>query len=74
MPPAHFRWRRQDKTLRMAAGPERILPEWWFDHPEWRSGPRDYWRAETAEGDRLWLFYAHGGELPGGWFCHGRFA
>ncbi len=74
MPPARFRWRRQDKALRMAAGPERILPEWWFDHPEWRSGPRDYWRAETTDGDKLWLFYAHGGAMSGGWFCHGRFA
>ena len=74
MPPARFRWRRQEMEVRMAAGPERILPEWWFDHPEWRSGPRDYWRAETTGGDKLWLFYAHGAEMSGGWFCHGRFA
>jgi protein ImuB len=42
-------------TLR-ATGPERITPEWWFDDPAWRSGLRDYWRIETQEGPRLWLF------------------
>jgi protein ImuB len=73
-PPAAFRWRRQEMQTRVAVGPERILPEWWFDRPEWRSGPRDYWRVEAQGGQRLWFFYAHGGETSGGWFCHGRFA
>lgn len=73
MPPGSFRWRRQEMALRTAAGPERILPEWWFDHPQWRSGPRDYWRAETADGQKLWLYFAHGAEMSGGWFCHGQF-
>lgn len=73
-PPPSFRWRRRDITLRMAAGPERIAPEWWLDDPDWRSGPRDYWRVEGAGGERLWLFFAHGGDMPGGWFCHGVFA
>jgi protein ImuB len=50
------------------------LPEWWLDSPDWRSGARDYWRVETAAGERLWLFYAHGGEVSGGWFCQGVFA
>lgn len=72
-PPAAFRWRGRDLTLRMAVGPERILPEWWLDDPDWRSGPRDYWRVEVTGGDRLWLFYAHGAEISGGWFCHGSF-
>ncbi len=54
---------------RVAVGPERILPEWWFDDPAWRSGPRDYWRVEVQGGGRLWLFYAHGAEVSGGWFC-----
>lgn len=74
MPPASFRWRRREMALRVAIGPERILPEWWLDDPAWRSGPRDYWRVETTEGDRLWLFFAHGGEASGGWFCDGCFA
>jgi protein ImuB len=73
-PPATFRWRRRALSTRVAIGPERILPEWWLDDAEWRSGPRDYWRVETAEGDRLWLFYAHGGAISGGWFCDGCFA
>lgn len=73
-PPACFRWRRRDLVTRFAVGPERILPEWWFDDPEWRSGPRDYWRIEVERGERLWLFYAHGGAVSGGWYCHGCFA
>lgn len=72
-PPAQFRWRRRDLTTRVAAGPERIAPEWWFDDAHWRNGPRDYWRVEVGEGERLWLYYAHGADIPGGWFCHGGF-
>jgi protein ImuB len=72
--PNRFRWRRRDLAVRVAVGPERILPEWWLDNPDWRSGARDYWRVETPEGQRLWLFYAHGGEVSGGWFCQGVFA
>jgi protein ImuB len=73
-PPATFRWRGRDWHTTGATGPERIAPEWWLDDPNWRSGPRDYWRIETGRGDRLWLFYAHGGTLSPGWFCHGAFA
>jgi len=73
-PPAQFRWRRRRFDLRFAVGPERLLPEWWLDDPEWRSGARDFWRIEAAGGERLWLFYAHGGEVSGGWFCQGVFA
>lgn len=74
VPPKGFRWRRRDWVTRVAAGPERIAPEWWLDRPEWRSGPRDYWRVETEDGTRLWLFYAHGGDVSGGWFCQGVYA
>ncbi|WP_425100332.1 DUF6504 family protein [Tropicibacter sp. S64] len=69
-----FRWRGRTFGVVEATGPERILPEWWLEDPEWRSGPRDYWRVETDRGDRLWLFYAHGGALSSGWFCQGEFA
>jgi protein ImuB len=55
-------------------GPERIAPEWWLDDPDWRTGQRDYWRVTTDLGDKLWLYYAHGGTLSAGWFCHGAFA
>ncbi len=72
--PLAFRWRRREFTTARARGPERIAPEWWLDDPAWRSGPRDYWFVEAADGTRLWLFYAHGGQVTGGWFCQGRFA
>ena len=74
MPPPLFRWRRRELALRVAVGPERLLPEWWLDDPDWRSGPRDYWRVEVIGGERLWLYYAHGAEMSGGWFCQGVFA
>lgn len=72
--PARFRWRGRDWGLAEARGPERIAPEWWLDDPGWRSGVRDYWVVNTQDGDRLWLFYAHGGPMSSGWFCQGRFA
>lgn len=72
--PTRFRWRRQDLTCAAARGPERIAPEWWLDDPGWRSGTRDYWDVTTENGMRLWLYYAHGHEMSGGWFCQGRFA
>lgn len=73
-PPAQFRWRGRTHDVTFAAGPERIAPEWWLDNPNWRSGPRDYWRVETATGLRIWLFEAHGGEISGGWFVQGEMA
>ncbi|EEW26762.1 DUF6504 family protein [Rhodobacter ferrooxidans] len=72
--PATFRWRRRDMVVHRAAGPERIAPEWWFDDPDWRSGPRDYFRVDTGSGERLWLYFAHGAAVSAGWFCHGSFA
>ncbi|MBS0123376.1 DNA polymerase Y family protein [Thetidibacter halocola] len=73
-PPERFRWRGRVFARLAATGPERITPEWWLDEPAWRSGPRDYWRVETDRGERLWLFYAHGGTMSSGWFCQGAFA
>ncbi|MEM1352415.1 MAG: DNA polymerase Y family protein [Pseudomonadota bacterium] len=72
--PRFFRWRGQTLRPSLATGPERIAPEWWLDDPNWRSGVRDYWRTETEDGQRLWLFYAHGHMMSSGWFCQGRFA
>ena len=72
-PPAAIRWRRATLSLIHAEGPERIAPEWWLDLPEWRNGPRDYWRVETGCGRQLWLFKALGGAIPGGWFVQGDF-
>ena len=72
--PAAFRWRGRDWDLALATGPERIAPQWWLDDPNWRSGVRDYWVVTTRQGDRLWLFYGHGGMMSSGWFCQGLFA
>ncbi|KPQ05560.1 MAG: protein ImuB [Rhodobacteraceae bacterium HLUCCA12] len=70
-PPARFRWRRMALETARATGPERITPEWWLDDENWRSGLRDYWRIETWQGRRLWLF--HTPQNPG-WFVQGEFA
>lgn len=73
-PPARFVWRRQPRRRIAAWGPERLTPEWWLDEPAWRSGPRNYWRVETEEGLRLWLYETLGGEVSAGWFAQGTFA
>ena len=72
--PGEFRWRGRRHETVAANGPERISPEWWLDDPEWRSGVRDYYQITTAYGERLWLYYAHGGTMSSGWFCQGSFA
>lgn len=70
-PPRRFRWHGRWLTAARAFGPERIAPEWWLDDPAWRGGLRDYWRVETREGPRLWLF--HTPQDPG-WYLQGDFA
>ncbi|MGI9373731.1 MAG: Y-family DNA polymerase [Hyphomicrobiales bacterium] len=70
-PPETFRWRNMALSTARATGPERLTPEWWFDDANWRSGLRDYWRIDTNEGRRLWLF--HTPQNPN-WFVHGEFA
>lgn len=70
-PPRRFRWRRRWLTTLSATGPERLSPEWWLDDPMWRSGLRDYWRVDTVEGPRLWLFFTP--QAPG-WAVQGEFA
>lgn len=73
-PPPRFRWRGRPLVTASAVGPERIAPEWWLDDPGWRSGVRDYWQVVTEQGDKLWLYYAHGATMSAGWFCQGAFA
>ena len=73
-PPPGFAWRGRRLTTRCAYGPERIAPEWWLDDPGWRSGLRDYWRVETAEGPRLWLFHTPADPTGPAWYAHGCFA
>ena len=73
VPPDRFRWRGQQFQTHCRRGPERIAPEWWHDDPDWRSGVRDYWSVDTVQGRRLWVFFAHGATMSGGWFCQGDF-
>ncbi|MBY8977021.1 DNA polymerase Y family protein [Rhodobacteraceae bacterium NNCM2] len=70
--PRRFRWRGEVLSTAKAVGPERIAPEWWWDDPAWRSGPREYWRIETAEGPRLWLYRSFRPRTE--WWVHGVFA
>lgn len=76
MPPQHFRWRNMRFSIAHSEGPERIQPEWWLDDPDWRSGLRDYWRVQTHQGRRLWLFHtpkvSHLHVTT--WFVQGEFA
>jgi len=51
-PPRRFRWRRVSHRVAAAEGPERISPEWWRKD----ASSRDYFRIETAEGRRFWLY------------------
>lgn len=71
-PPALIRWRRRTLRIRYAAGPERIAPEWWRE----TAPTRDYYRAETADGRRLWLYRAglYRPDTPPRWYLHGLFA
>ncbi|WP_282156989.1 Y-family DNA polymerase [Shimia thalassica] len=70
-PPKHFQWRRMRLTAAQVSGPERIAPEWWLPDDNWRSGVRDYWRVETRQGRRLWMY--HTPQAPG-WYVQGEFA
>ncbi len=70
-PPKFFRWRQCRHDIARAEGPERIAMEWWRN----QQPPRDYFRVETTEGQRFWL-YRDGPDIPGGarWYLHGIFA
>ncbi len=86
-PPARFTWRRVERRIARAEGPERIAPEWWraigIAQDQKRPRPRDYYDIEDDTGARYWVF-RHG--LYGGaedesgdgdpprWFLHGVFA
>lgn len=69
-PPLRFKWRGMSFTTLRAHGPERIAPDWWDDDPAWDKGLRDYWRIETREGPRLWLFHT---PLAPNWSVQGEF-
>lgn len=76
-PPVQFRWRRRLHEVARVEGPERIAAEWWRRGPDAPLVPtRDYFRVETREGHRFWLFRAglYGREAGAPrWFLHGLF-
>ncbi len=51
-PPRQFRWRRAQFDVARAEGPERIAMEWWKN----AGLTRDYFRVETQDGQRFWLY------------------
>jgi protein ImuB len=72
-PPLRFRWRRAQFEVTRAEGPERIAMEWWR-----KAGlTRDYFRVETRDGQRFWLYrdglYQQNGFAPR-WYLQGLFA
>jgi protein ImuB len=75
-PPVRFRWRRVLHQVAYAEGPERIAMEWWRDQ-KGRALTRDYFRVESREGMRVWVYreglYGHELAEPR-WFLHGLFA
>jgi protein ImuB len=75
-PPARFRWRRLERRVARAEGPERVAPEWWREPAGPCARPRDYFRIEDEAGGRYWVFRdgLYGGEgEPPRWFLHGLF-
>jgi protein ImuB len=65
-PPVRFRWQGGEHVIENCWGPERIETGWWRGpHVE-----RDYYRVETATGQRFWLF-RHNDTRK--WFLHGTF-
>jgi protein ImuB len=65
-PPVQFRRAARRHTVARYWGPERIETGWWRGQSAWR----DYYRIETTEGRRYWLFRRrHDGQ----WFLHGIF-
>jgi len=75
-PPVQFKWRRVTHDVAHAEGPESIALQWWRDD-HGLPVTRDYFRIETRQGVRVWL-YREGiyqdKDNPPHWFLHGIFA
>lgn len=73
--PIRFRWRKVFYEVNKSEGPERIACEWWHDGRAAKT--RDYFRVETVDGYRFWLFrhglYKRETNRPD-WYMHGLFA
>lgn len=95
LPLSGFTWRRARHFLAAAEGPERISGTWWrstlppdrsveetnyFALCEDGGAARDYWRVESEEGNRFWLFHLpfpllrDAQDVMPRWFLHGLFA
>ena len=78
-PPVRFRWRRVLHEVARVEGPERIAMEWWRD-AQGNALTRDYFRVESKEGARVWLYREglFGREIKEpdkpNWYLHGLFA
>ena len=78
-PPVQFTWRRVRYTVAHAEGPERIAMDWWRDE-HGHALTRDYFRIESRDGVRVWLYRqglferSFNGRSPPTWFLHGVFA
>jgi protein ImuB len=64
-PPIYFRHRGRRYDVARHWGPERIETGWWRRE----RAVRDYYRVETSEGRRFWLFRRRDGR----WFLQGNF-
>jgi protein ImuB len=64
--PRRVRWGRLDLAIARSWGPERVETGWWRGSDV----RRDYYVAETAAGERFWVFRDL---ADGGWFLHGMF-
>lgn len=82
-PPKSFIWRRVERRVVRAEGPERIADEWWLSLylGEGQKAPRtrDYYKIEDQKGAFYWvfrhgLFDGEGASDPPSWFLHGLFA
>jgi len=75
-PPVRFSWRRVRHQILRAEGPERIAAEWWRNDRGGRAFTRDYFRVESCDGMRAWLYreglYGRETSYPR-WFLHGLF-
>ena len=65
-PPIRLNWGNRDQQIIRCEGPEKIETGWW----RFPAIHRDYFRADTEDGQRLWLFHARD---EGSWFVHGEF-
>jgi protein ImuB len=69
-PPRLFIWRNVRHRIARADGPERIHGDWWVSDTE-SNLIRDYYRVETSDGARYWLFRDGPAGQGGNWWLHG---